>query len=69
MGPIEQELRRVCEVPMALGLWSLRVSDEALDFCLGAAEGMGIEPIFLGMSRYDADVLSEAIEAAEALGL
>lgn len=74
MGPIEKELRRLGEQWFWLGwvgskAWPLRMTDAALDFCCGAAEGMGIEALFLGMSKYDADVLSEAIEAAEALGL
>lgn len=67
MGPIERELRLLGEEWPVPHFWVLRVTDAALDFCIGAADG--VEALFLGMSKYDADVLSEAIEGAEALGL
>ena len=66
MGPIEKELRGI-SWPVKL-FWVTRVSDAALDFCIETAVAMGLECVFLGMSKYDDDVLSEAIEAAEAFG-
>lgn len=64
MGPIERELRDARG-----GGWSFRMHNETLRFAFEAARGMGLEDLFLTSSVVDADVLSEAIEAAEALGL
>lgn len=49
--------------------WSIRMSDSALDFCIETAKQMGFEQQFLLGRSVDADVLSAAIEAAEALAV
>jgi hypothetical protein len=45
------------------------MSDRCLDFCIETAKRMGFEQEFLLGAFVDEDVLSEAIEAAEALAL
>lgn len=62
MGPIERELRGI-DLPhydWCNPTWP--VLDDA-------ARSLGLEWRWLETSKFDADVLSEAIEAAEALGL
>lgn len=66
MGPIERKLR-------SMSSWR-RFSAEHIDdgtwLCLlGAAESLDVHRDFILTSDVDADVLSEAIEAAEALNL
>jgi hypothetical protein len=45
------------------------MSDRCLDFCIETAARMGLEREFLAGRAVDGDVISEAIEAAEALAL
>lgn len=66
MGPIERELRQLCVG--YVDIW--RASDEAFGVAFGAAESLGFSRIAdADNCRALPDVLSEAIEAAEALGL
>lgn len=55
---------------MTRRLWSLDLADGP-DFVVlnDASKSLGVYPEWLTTAKYDADVLSEAIEAAEALGL
>jgi hypothetical protein len=61
MGPIERELRESRDV---YGLLT-----EAFAVCRDAAIDRGWYDEFVRTQNVDADVMSEAIEAAEALGL
>lgn len=69
MGPILRELWRVSEKWPPRHGWSVFCSDDALDFAFKTAEAEGLYLEFLAGKSVDADVLSYAIEAAEALGL
>lgn len=62
MGPIERELR-------AITLPDFGWSDPAWPVIDSAAQSLGLGLQWLNQTHFDADVLSEAIEAAEALGL
>lgn len=77
MGPIERELRR-CPIgnrEIMDWLWRGDTSDLAFDMVIAACERLGLSPDPYGYSstylRAKAlpDVMSDAIEAAEALGL
>lgn len=52
-----------------LGWEESDLTDDEFEFLLGSAQGMGLGREFLNGTTADAEVLSEAIEAAEALGL
>ena len=66
MGPIEAELRGVA--PFYHSIW--QASDAAFEVCIDAAEQLGFSYLReAGAARALPDVLSEAIEAAEALSL
>lgn len=71
-GPIEQELRHVSatwtEDQMSIS-WPCRVSDRTLQFTINASRTLGCHAEFLHTRTADREVLSEAIQAAEALGL
>ena len=67
MGPIEQGLRAI-ESPLCV-LWAVRCPDTILCFAIDVAEELGFGEEFSGTPNVDADVISYAIEAAEALGL
>ncbi len=73
MGPIEQQLRWVASEwrgnEQVSITWPVRVSDRALQFAINASRTLGCHAEFLHTRTADAEVLSEAIEAAEALGL
>jgi hypothetical protein len=60
MGPIERELRSGSPNYLRPEIW--RVLNDA-------SKSLGIEWVWLESSDFDGDVESEAIEAAEALGL
>jgi hypothetical protein len=49
--------------------WSWGMPDRVLDFCVETAAQMGLERQFLTTREVDEDILSAAIEAAEALGV
>lgn len=69
IGPVEMRLRFF---DPKLGWKSLNIlADETpvWECITGAAESLGISADFILTNDYDVDVLSEAIEAAEALGL
>ena len=69
MGPIEMELRKLAgDWCPNYGYWGL-LSDEAFDVTLGASVSIGSRKEFVHAQTADAEVLSEAIEAAEALNL
>ncbi len=64
MGRVELELRGIrCFADL------IRASDAAYRTCVAAAAQMGLTVEFAGSNEVDEDILSEAIEAAEALGL
>jgi hypothetical protein len=65
MGPIERELRKC---PPECG-YITALSGVAFELCNESSKRMGIHEEFLNSFTADAEVLSEAIEAAEALGL
>lgn len=65
---IAEELWRVAE-RWPTTVWAVQVSDPALDFTIEVATQMGLRGEFLEGRTADGEVLSEAIEAAEALGL
>lgn len=61
MGPIEKDLRRWCKRPLK------RLNHDAAQFYMEAAHSCSV---WMGSPPDDyEDVMSEAIEAAEALGL
>lgn len=61
---------RLRQIDVTRRLWSLDLADGP-DFVVlnDASKSLGVYPEWLTTAKYDADVLSEAIEAAEALGL
>ena len=65
MGPIERELRAADPDRRAF----IGMGHRAITFCIGAAQELRLEYEFCCGSHADEEVLSEAIEAAEALGL
>lgn len=73
MGPIERELRWIAsewrgEDQVSI-TWPARVNNRTLDFAIEQASQMGLRAEFLLQRTADGEVISEAIEAAEALGL
>jgi len=67
MGPIERDLRAIELKPG----WTDRPSilDASWQVLLDAVDSLRCRPAFINITDMDADVLSEAIEAAEALNL
>ena len=65
---IAQELWAVAAAwPRGCWSWAIRMSDRCLDFCIEVSKAMGLEEEFLYGREVDEDVLSEAIQYAEAL--
>lgn len=73
MGPVESELRTwASDFPELLPTnWPFDdgVSAQTVLVCFGAYVSLGFGPVIAMAPEHVPDVLSEAIEAAEALGL
>jgi len=67
MGPLEKEIRAI--VTGGFVFPQPRTTWPTVWLICGAAESLGLGNEFVASQAYDADVFSEAIEAAEALGL
>lgn len=66
MGPVEENLRAACKWASPFGA-AMELTEASWHICMGAARNLRVPLTELAV--HWPDVMSEAVEAAEALGL